>query len=234
MGCLCQDVAGKEMELSSTCIGEHWVFKNLSEEEAEALSRDALRRKFSRGETLFFQGDEASELFLLKAGRIKLSKVLEDGSEITLDIRKSGDVVGENALSNEGAYPVSAFFLEEGLTCSFSKTQLEQLVLDHPKIGLQIIRNLNERISWLTSHVGSLATSNIEERLYNVISRVAKEHGAKGPSGLEIGFPLTHEELSFLTGAHRVSITRAMKALKSAGKILLNGKQLVVPMLDAV
>ncbi|WP_407929136.1 helix-turn-helix domain-containing protein [Desulfomarina profundi] len=44
-----------------------------------------------------------------------------------------------------------------------------------------------------------------------------------------IQFPLTHEDLSFLTGSHRVSITRAMKALKDAGKIILEGKTLVIP-----
>ena len=35
--------------------------------------------------------------------------------------------------------------------------------------------------------------------------------------GTIIKFPLTHEDLGFLTGAHRVSITRVMKALKKAG-----------------
>lgn len=231
MTCLCKQIAGDEMVLSTTCIGEHWVFQNLSEADAKALSHDAVRKKMAKGEVLFFQGDAADEMFLIKAGRIKLNKVLEDGTEITLDIRKAGDFVGENALSEEGKYPVSAHCLEDTLTCGFSKAQLEQLVIDHPRIGLQIIKNLNERISWLTSHVGSLATSNIEDRLYNVISSVAREHGTQSASGMVIQFPLTHEELSFLTGAHRVSITRAMKTLKVAGKIILDGKQLIVPSL---
>jgi CRP/FNR family transcriptional regulator len=46
-----------------------------------------------------------------------------------------------------------------------------------------------------------------------------------------IQFPLTHEDLSFLTGAHRVSITRAMKALKAAGKITHEDKRLILPTL---
>lgn len=234
MSCLCREIAGDEMVLSTNCIGEHWVFQNLPEADAKALSRGALRKKLTKGQVLFFQGDAADEMFLIKAGRIKLNKVLEDGTEITLDIRKAGDFVGENTLSEEGHYPVSAYCLEDTLTCGFTKNQLEQLVIDHPKIGLQIIKNLNERISWLTTHIGSLATSNIEDRLYNVISNVAKAHGTASASGLMIQFPLTHEELSFLTGAHRVSITRAMKTLKVAGKIILEGKKLIVPAWGAV
>lgn len=234
MACLCEQIAGKDIELSPTCIGHLWIFENLNPEEIEALSREALRKKSVKGEALFMQGDSADEMFLIKGGRIKLSKVLEDGNEITLDIRKAGDFVGENMFSEEGEYPVSAYCLEDTLTCGFSRSQFEQLVLQHPNVGLQIIKNLSERISWLTSRVGSLAVTNIEDRLYRVLSAVAKEHGTMSPQGAVIQFPLTHEDMSFLTGAHRVSITRAMKALKSTGKIIDKDKKLILPSLELV
>ena len=231
MGCLCREMAGSEMALTQVCIGSHWIFNNLEKEEIIALSREALRKKKKRGETLFMQGDPADDMFLIKGGRVKLSKVLEDGTEIMLDIRKAGDFVGENMFSEEGVYPVSAVCLEDTLTCGFSRSQFERLVTDHPKVGLQIIKALSDRISSLTDRVGSLAVTNIEDRLYNVLTTVAKEHGTQGPRGVEIQFPLTHEDLGFLTGAHRVSITRAMKALKTAGKIILDGRQLILPLL---
>jgi CRP/FNR family transcriptional regulator len=231
MACLCEQIAGSDVELSPTCIGHLWIFQNLEAEEIEALSREALRKKSTTGQTLFLQGDPTDEMFLIKGGRVKLSKVLEDGTELTLDIRKAGDFVGENMFSEEGHYPVSAYCLEDTLTCGFSRSQFEQLVLQHPKVGLQIIKNLSERISWLTRRVGSLAVTNIEDRLYRVLTSVAKEHGTISPQGTVIQFPLTHEDLSFLTGAHRVSITRAMKALKAAGKILHEDKRLILPAL---
>ncbi|MEE4604593.1 MAG: Crp/Fnr family transcriptional regulator [Desulfobacteraceae bacterium] len=229
MTCLCEQIAGRDIELSPTCIGHLWIFQNLGAEEVEALSREALRRKSKTGQTLFSQGDPADGMFLIKGGRVKLSKVLEDGTELTLDIRKAGDFVGENMFSDEGHYPVSAYCLEDTLTCGFSRSQFEQLVLEHPKVGLQIIKNLSERISWLTRRVGSLAVTNIEDRLYRVLTSVAKEHGTMSPQGTVIQFPLTHEDLGFLTGAHRVSITRAMKALKAAGKIIHKDKRLIIP-----
>ena len=229
MTCLCEQIAGKEIDLSPTCIGNLWIFQNLEPEEVEALSREALRKKSATGQALFIQGNPADGMFLIKGGLVKLSKVLEDGTELTLDIRKAGDFVGENMFSEEGQYPVSAYCLEDTLTCGFSRSQFEELVLQHPKIGLQIIKNLSQRITWLTKRVGSLAVTNIEERLYRVLSSVAKEHGTLSPKGIVIQFPLTHEDLSFLTGAHRVSITRAMKELKKAGKIIHEDKRLILP-----
>jgi CRP/FNR family transcriptional regulator len=231
MACLCEQIAGNDIELSPTCIGHLWIFQNLEAEEVEALSKEALRKKSTAGQALFLQGDPTDEMFLIKGGRVKLSKVLEDGAELTLDIRKAGDFVGENMFSEEGHYPVSAYCLEDTLTCGFSRSQFEQLVLQHPKVGLQIIKNLSERITWLTQRVGSLAVTNIEDRLYRVLTSVAKEHGTISPQGTVIQFPLTHEDLSFLTGAHRVSITRAMKSLKAAGKIVHEDRRLILPAL---
>lgn len=232
MACLCDQIAGNDIELSPNCIGHLWIFQNLEPEEVEALSREALRKKSTEGQALFLQGDPTDEMFLIKGGRVKLSKVLEDGAELTLDIRKAGDFVGENMFSEEGHYPVSAYCLEDTLTCGFSRSRFEQLILQHPKVGLQIIKNLSERITWLTHRVGSLAVTNIEDRLYRVLTSVAKEHGNLSPQGIIIQFPLTHEDLGFLTGAHRVSITRAMKALKAAGKIIQEDKRLILPTLN--
>lgn len=232
MSCLCQEIAGPDIELSPICLGQLWMFNNLSESELSELITAAQRKKRAKGEVLFLQSDPADELFLIKGGRIKLEKVFEDGSELTLDIRKDGDFVGENTFSDQGQYPVSAICLEDTLTCGFTKEQFEQLILKNPNIGLQVIKNLSERVSWLTSQVGSLAVTNIEERLYRVLCNVAKEHGAASSRGIVIQFPLTHEDLGFLTGAHRVSITRAMSGLKRAGKIILDDKKLILPALS--
>lgn len=231
MTCLCKQLAGNDIELSPTCIGSLWIFQNIAPDDIQAIARNALRKKMKRGQTLFLQGDTADEVFLIKGGRIKLTKVLEDGTELMLDIRKAGDFVGENMFTEEGQYPVSAVCLEDTITCGFTRAQFEELILRHPTVGLQVIKTLSERISWLTIRVGSLAVSNIEDRLYRVLRYVAKEHGEQSPRGLVIQFPLTHEDLSFLTGAHRVTITRAMKALKKAGKIILEDRRLILPAL---
>jgi CRP/FNR family transcriptional regulator len=231
MACLCKRIAGNDISLSPTCIGNLWIFQGLSPEDVHALAKEALRRKMKKGDTVFMQGDTANEVFLIKGGRVKLTKVLEDGTELMLDLRKAGDFVGENMFSEEGEYPVSAICLEDTLTCGFTRSQFEELVLKNPTVGLQVIKTLSERISWLTTRVGNLAVTNIEERLYKVLCNVAKEHGEPRPQGVMIQFPLTHEDLSFLIGTHRVTVTRAMKALKETGKIILENRRLILPAL---
>lgn len=228
MACPCDLEAGNTLITSATCIGHLWVFDNLKPEELGALTKAALRKVYKKGQEVFCQGDPANKMFLIKAGRVKLSKLTEDGDEITLDIRKAGDFLGESMLLEDTDYPLTAICLEDTLICGFTKQDFEKLVLDHPPIGLQVIKNLSKRIDWLTSRVGSLSLSNLEDKLYSVLMEVAREHGIKSQKGYTIQFPLTHEELGFLVGAHRVSITRAMKALKESGKITQQGKTLIL------
>lgn len=226
--CLCQQLAGGQMELSPVCLGSLWVFANLSPPEMQALAQAAQRRRYKKGETIFAQGEPARRMFLLKAGRVKLCKVTAEGNELILDLRGGGDFLGEGMLTSEDRFPLSAVCLEETLTCGFSREGFESLVLRHPNIGLQVIRNLSRRIDSLTQRVGSMSATHLEERLHQVLWQVAREHGRPARGGRELAMPFTHEELSFLVGAHRVSITRAMKALREAGRVAQKGKSLVV------
>ena len=228
MGCLCDQQVENNLSATNTCIGHLWVFESLKPEELSAMVRAAWRKAYKKGQEVFCQGDPANKMFLIKAGRVKLSKITEGGDELTLDIRKAGDFLGENMLLEDTNYPLTATCLEDTLICGFTKKDFEKLVLDHPSIGLQVIKNLSKRIDWLTSRVGSLSFTNLEDRLYNVLTQFAQEHGIKSQKGSAIQFPLTHEELGFLVGAHRVSITRAMKALKEAGKIIQEGRTLIL------
>jgi CRP-like cAMP-binding protein len=233
MGCLCNEMAGPGVEVSPTCIGHLWVFENLKPAEMAALAQAAGRKPYKKGQVVFSQGDPANRMFLLKAGRVKLSKITAEGNEITLDIRKAGDFLGENMLIEDADYPLTAWCLEETLICGFTRAEFEKLILENPNIGLQVIKNLSNRINWLTERVGSFSLTNLEDRLYQVLIQVAREHGVKSQRGFSIQFPLTHEELGFLVGAHRVSITKAMKALKEAGRIFQEGRTLILPPLTA-
>lgn len=227
MPCLCELLA-KDLELHPTCIGHLWMFENLSSDDLTALSDAATRNRYRRGDMIFTEGQRASEMFLLKAGRVKLTKITEDGGEMTLDIRQGGDFIGENMLNEDIDYPVTSVCIEDALTCGFRKKNFERLVLERPTIGLQVIKNLSKRINSLTSRIGNMSMTSLEERLYRVLVNVAREHGIQSPEGLKILFPLTHEDLSFLVGAHRVSITRAIGALRKSGRVLQEGRNLIV------
>ena len=229
-GCLCTHLMGSEMELCQECIGHLWIFERLAPEELGVLAERAMRKVFEPGDIIFQQGDPADKMFLIKGGRVRLDKITEDGADIFLDIRKAGDFIGEYMLNDQhSVFPVSATCMEKTLICGFTREIFNGLIREYPNIGMEVIKCMGEQVASLTARVGSMSKANLEDRLYSVLSNVAKEHGRESSEGYVIQFPLTHEDLGFLVGAHRVSITRAMKGLKASGRIIKQGNAMLIP-----
>lgn len=217
--CVCETLAPGGMDLSTACLGHLWIFRDLPADVMGELMGRAFRRVLTPEEPVFRQGDPAREVMVLKAGRVKLTKVFADGRQITLDLRKAGDFLGEAVFAEDAEYPLSAVCLDPTLVCGFTRDTFESIVLAHPAVGLQVIRNLSRRISWLTDRAGSLSAASLEDRLHGLLRQVAREHGTETADGVRLDIPLTHEELGFLAGAHRVSVTRALKSLREAGRL---------------
>ncbi len=94
--CRCRKLAGPDVALHPRCFGQVWIFEGIPPEAWESLAGDLVRRRLSAGEDLFQQGEPAESMWLITAGSVKLWKITEDGRILTLDIRKAGDLLGEN------------------------------------------------------------------------------------------------------------------------------------------
>jgi CRP-like cAMP-binding protein len=57
------------------------------------------RHHFSRGATIFRQGDRATAPFLIETGRVRLARVLADGTPLTLYVAQAGESFAEASLS---------------------------------------------------------------------------------------------------------------------------------------
>lgn len=221
---MCKDLTEKNNSKSSKCFGQLWLFESFNEDEYSLLKSIGIQKTISKGQTVFSQGTPADEIFLIKTGRIVLSKYLEDGSEITLGFRKNGELFGEDVFINDGFYPINASAMEETITCGAKRVDLEKIILEHPNIGLKMMRNMSKNMLNLTNRLEDLTIGDLEHRLYKALINIALEHGIKTNIGYRISFPLTHEELGFLVNAHRVSVTKTLNKLIKSGKIIREGK----------
>ena len=57
------------------------------------------RHWFSRGATIFHQGDPATAMFLIETGRVRLARVLADGTSLILYVAQAGESFAEASLS---------------------------------------------------------------------------------------------------------------------------------------
>jgi CRP-like cAMP-binding protein len=69
-------------------------------------------RSFTAGRVIFREGDPGREAYLIKRGRVTLSRLLE-GTETVLDTLTPGAVFGEMAVLGEGPRSATAVAAEE-------------------------------------------------------------------------------------------------------------------------
>jgi CRP-like cAMP-binding protein len=85
---------------------------------------------------------------------------------------------------------------------------------------------LKQRI--LTSRIQYLALPKTEMRIGELLRRLAELYGEKHEGATLISIPLTHEQIAAMTGATRVTVTRALKRLTTVGAIELRQRRIWV------
>jgi len=121
MACTCQEQWGDRYPVATACIGRVWLFDELPAPERAALVAAASRTLYRKGAAIFREGQPAAQMFLIKAGRVKLSKLSAAGTDLTLEYRKAGDFLGETVLHTDAEYPLTATCTEDTITCGFTK-----------------------------------------------------------------------------------------------------------------
>jgi CRP-like cAMP-binding protein len=95
--------------------------------------------KFSKGEALFLEGDPPQWLFLIRQGKVVLSKSLPNGNKTILSVRVAGDMVGEVAVFDGKPYDTDAIALTEVSAFRFQRSAFLNALRMNPHLAEQII-----------------------------------------------------------------------------------------------
>jgi CRP-like cAMP-binding protein len=117
------------------------LFGGVRPEDIAAIAERALEVDFPAGHVIARQGEIGTGLFVIVDGAVR---VVRDGEELAR--LKSGDFFGEMSVI-DGLPRVAQVVSSEPTRClALASWEFERLVLDHPTIGLAILRGLSARL----------------------------------------------------------------------------------------
>jgi NTE family protein len=102
--------------------------------------------EISGGHRLFGQGDEGDSMFVLAAGRMRVSRMRPSGIPEHLDDIVPGETVGEMALITGEPRTADITALRDSVLARLSKANFERLAEQYPRALLHISRNIIERL----------------------------------------------------------------------------------------
>jgi len=211
------------------------IFDGLDEETLQAVDRVAAMCTFKSNDPIYFPAEPSRCIYFLKKGHVKISRISEDGKEIILDVIGPGEVFGELMLNDEpDDRNEIAMAMGEVLICNILRADFEKMVRKYPDLNFRIIKEVGSRLRKVEERVTELVFKDVKKRIASFFVRYAEEFGTIKSGVVTIKPPLSHQELGFLTGAARQTVTTTLNELRDEGVIDFDRKQITVYDLSAL
>jgi CRP/FNR family cyclic AMP-dependent transcriptional regulator len=177
---------------------------------------------------IFDQGDPSQVVYLIKRGRVRISRVTADGKEVTVAMLAPGDIFGEDSLFGRATRTTVAACMEETLICKARADDLFGLLSGNPTLALNVAQILSDRLGDASATIEDLAVAKVSERLMHLFERLSAEHGRPAEGGTLLDVRLTHHDLASVIGSTRETVTVEIAALVRAGKIRHDGRYITL------
>jgi CRP-like cAMP-binding protein len=170
-----------------------------------------------RGDVIYRQDARAEFIFRIRSGRVKLSRICQDGRETVLEILKPGDILGEMAILDPAARPVQAQAMDLVTTEVWPVEMWRQKMAADPRWGMWLSHRLYQRLRQAQHRIESLAFDSIPRRLARVMLENAECFGTRLEDGRLRLAPMTHEALAQQVATSREIITHYMNQFRQRG-----------------
>lgn len=195
------------------------LFQGFAPGEGEAVLAAAAARVLRRGEVLFREGEPAAALFLVEAGRIKLTQLAAGGQEVIMRYLAPGDAFAAVALFERSTYPVTARATERTRLRAWPREVLRELVREHPLFEVNLLRIVSSHTREALSRVRELATEPVPQRLARTLLRLARQVGREQAGGAVLVERITQQELAEIAGTSVPTVSRTLTDWEQAGLV---------------
>lgn len=200
------------------------LFSGLGPGELKVLEHHATLRTYSRNTVVINEGDEASSLYVILSGQVKVFLSNEEGKEIIVNMQGPGEHFGELALIDSAPRSASVMTVKKTRLAAISKADFSKILADHPDIALSLIRDLTGRVRILSENVKNLALLDVYGRVAKTLLSLALERDGK----LVIEERLTQQDIANRVGASREMVARIMKDLITGHYVTIEDKRIQI------
>ena len=113
-------------------------------------------KHFDEGSTLFEEGDDGEELYIVRSGKVAIKKKVPHG-EVTLAILEKGDFFGEMAMLEHIPRTAGAEMAEDGKLIVINAEIFGELIKANPEIAVRMLRKYSLRLRETTKQIEDLA-----------------------------------------------------------------------------
>jgi CRP-like cAMP-binding protein len=183
---------------------------------------------YSKGTAIYTQDQPAQKFYLVISGKVRVSRVSDDGRTMLVDIYQPDEFFGESAFLNLTQRAEQATAMEETRVMVWGSGQIEEIMEKRPRLALAMVQVLGQRSTDFMQRIESFSTDDIGRRLSQTLIRFADRMGEKQDDGSIKMMAMTHETLAQYVGTSREIVTQYMNRLRRNGFVKYTRKSIVL------
>lgn len=204
------------------------LFSELREEELEDLSKVSVRQMFKKDNMVLIEEEVGSTMFIILSGRVKISRISDEGREVILSILVDGDFFGEMAILDGQTRSANAVTLEDTEMLIIRRENFLRMLHDYPQIAINLLKELAHRLRRSDSQIKSLSLQNALGRVASTLLRIADDSGIIKQGIVEIPHLPPQQDLANMAGTSRETISRVIKSLGQLNYVKKQGSKLLI------
>ena len=184
---------------------------------------------FKRDQFIYFPNEQASHIYMIAAGRVRIGHYLDDGKEVIKSILTNGEIFGELALAGEEKRSDFAQAMDDNTSiCPLSIEDLKKLMFEDRELSFKILKLVGLRLMKLERKLELLVFKDARTRIIEFLKDAASWKGKKVGFETLIPTKLTHKDIAALTGTSRQTVTTILNELKEKNLINFDRRRILI------
>lgn len=203
--------------LSGVCLAN-----GLNKEEASKLETIVKRKRpIKQDEYLFRQEEQCTSLFIVKSGSFRSFIWDINGGEQTIGFYLPGEMLGFDALRQNGRYHCTTMALETASVCEIPLDRLNDLCASIPKLQSQLMCIIGSHIVSEQDNIVLLGNRSATEKMATFLFMLSQRYHALGYSSTEFNLTMPRHDIANFLGLTIETVSRQLSYLTKIGAITI-------------
>jgi CRP/FNR family transcriptional regulator, cyclic AMP receptor protein len=209
-------------------VKEDHLFCNLSAPALQKLNEIKSTAVYPKSAVLFIEGQQPRGVFVLCAGKVKLSTSSKEGKTIITKLSSSGDVLGLNATMSNRPYEVTAEMVEPGQANFIARDDFVSFLREYGEVAVRVAEQLSRNYYIAYEEIKTLGlTTSPSEKFAKLLLTWSSESN-DATKGSQLRMTLTHEEIAEMIGTTRETVSRLFSEFKKKQLVDVKGAMLTI------
>ncbi len=177
-------------------------------------------KNYDKKELIYHEGETPTNVYQLESGKIKLTRLSDDGKEMVLDLLKPGDYFGYWSVLQKENTTENAEALETCKVIHIPHSDFLEVVQNENEIASKFIKMLSNNLLVQQYKIVELAYNSVRKRVASALIQLADKYTDDPTQPFSMA--VSRETLAGIAGTSVESAIRMLSEFKSDGLVEVN------------